>query len=31
MGYRSLNLIPRANLSTCTLNMPLHPTAFGVG
>jgi len=31
MGYRSLSLIPLANLSTCTLNMPLHPTACGAG
>ena len=28
MGYLFLSLIPQANSSKCTLNMPLHPTAF---
>jgi hypothetical protein len=31
MGYQFLSLIPPGNLLKCTLNMPLHPTAFGVG
>ena len=31
MGYRSLSHIQPASLLKYTLNMPLHPTAFGVG